>query len=469
MTVKGIKSIKQNAVKHSITDELKHVKISDRRLEKRLQTTAELLEKSPESSIPAACKTMAKTKATYRLLGNSKLSSDIIIDSHRQETIKRIKGHNIVLVAQDTSSLNFSTHKKTEGLGPIGIGESLTGLLMHTALCLSTEGLPLGILGQKIWARNPEEHGKSSKRHILPIEDKESNKWLEMLEHSLQGLPKDTMAVTIADREADIYEFVHKAIQLKSHILIRAMHDRRVADEQKRLYSQIEASPVIGECTVQVPHNKKLNIKAREAKLVVKSFKTEICPPQRLEPSFPNLPVTVVYAAEETPPKGVEPIRWLLLTTLDVPDFETAMEKIQWYCHRWKIERFHFVLKSGCEIEELQLETSVRLKNAIALYSVLAWKLTWITYQSRQTPDAPCSLILSEMEWKVLYRLVNPKSALPKKAPTLKESVVLVARLGGFLARKNDGDPGIKVLWRGFHRLYESLETISILDLSPFS
>lgn len=153
MTVKGIKSIKQNAVKHSITDELKHVKINDRRLEKRLQTTAELLEKSPESSIPAACKTMAKTKATYRLLGNSKMSSDIIIDSYRQETIKRIKGHNIVLVAQDTSSLNFSTHKKTEGLGPIGIGESLTGLLMHTALCLSTEGVPLGILGQKIWAR----------------------------------------------------------------------------------------------------------------------------------------------------------------------------------------------------------------------------------------------------------------------------------------------------------------------------
>ena len=242
MTVKGMKSIKLATVKHSISDELKHVKIKDRRLEKRLQTTAELLEKNPESSIPAACKTTAKAKATYRLLGNSKLSSDIIIDSHRQETIKRIKGHKIVLIAQDTSSLNFSTHKKTEGLGPIGIGESLIGLLMHTALCLSSEGLPLGILGQKIWARNPEEHGKRSKRHILPIEDKESNKWLDMLELSLQGLPKDTMAVTIADHEADIYEFVHKAIQLKSHILIRTMHDRRVADEQKRL-SVLDLSP----------------------------------------------------------------------------------------------------------------------------------------------------------------------------------------------------------------------------------
>lgn len=469
MTVKGIKSIKPNTSKHSITDELKHVKINDRRLERRLQTTAEILERNPESSIPAACKTMAKTKATYRLLGNNKLNSNVIIDSHRQETIKRIKGHNIVLIPQDTSSLNFSTHKKTEGLGPLGIGDSLIGLLMHTAMCLTTEGVPLGILGQKIWARNPDEHGKSSKRHILPIEDKESYKWLEMLELSLQGLPKETMAVTVADREADIYEFVHKAIQLKSHLLIRAMHDRRVANEQKRLYSQIETNPAIGECTVQVPHNTKLNIEAREAKLIVKSFKTEICPPQRMDRSLPNLSVSVVYAAEQSSPKGVEPIRWLLLTTLDVPNFEAAIEKIEWYCHRWKIERFHYVLKSGCEIEELQLETSVRLKNAIALYSVLAWKLTWITYQSRQTPDAQCSMILDEMEWKVLYRLVNPKSTLPKEAPTLKESVVLIARLGGFLARKNDGDPGIKVLWRGFHHLYDSLETISTLGLSPFS
>ena len=469
MTVKGIKSIKRNNAKHSITHELKHVKIKDRRLEKRLQTTAELLEKSPESSIPAACKTMAQTKATYRLLGNSKLSPDNIIDSHRQETIKRIKGLNIVLIPQDTSSLNFSTHKKTEGIGPLGTGDSLLGLLMHTALCLTTEGVPLGLLAQKIWARNPNERGKSSKRKTLPIEAKESNKWLEMLELSLKGLPKETVAVTVADREADIYEFIHKAIQLKSHLLIRATHDRRVANEQKRLYNQIQTSPVLGECTVQVPRNAKLNIEAREAKLVIKSFKTEICPPVRTDQTLPNLPVSVVYAEEQSSPKGVEPIQWLLVTTLDVPTLEAAIEKITWYCHRWKIERFHYVLKSGCEIEELQLETSIRLKNAIALYSVLAWKLTWITYQSRETPDAPCSMILDETEWKVLYRIVNPKSALPKKPPTLKESVVLIAKLGGFLARKNDGYPGIKVLWRGFHRFYNSLETLSALDLSPFS
>jgi hypothetical protein len=469
MTIKGIKLIKRTYEHHSIANELKHVNLNDRRLEKRLKKTAELLEKSPESSIPKACQTIAQTKATYRLLDNIKLSPNHIIDSHRIETIKRVKDHPIILIAQDTTSLNFSTHKKTKGLGPLGTSDSLFGLLMHTAFCLTTQGVPLGILAQKMWAREFDQRGKSTLRKTLPIEAKESYKWLELMGLSLQGLPKDTIAVTVADREADIYEFIRKAIQLKSHLLIRATHDRCVANEQKRLYNQIQSSPVLGECTIQVPRNAKLNIKAREANLVVKSFKTAICPPVRSDKSWPNLSVSVIYAEEQFPPKGVEPIKWLLITTLDVNNLESAIEKIEWYCHRWKIERFHFVLKSGCEIEELQLETSTRLKNAIALYSVLAWKLTWIIYQSRETPDAPCSVILNESEWKVLYRLVNPKVALPKKPPTLKEAVILIARLGGFLARKNDGDPGVKVLWQGYHRFYNSLETLVALDLSPFS
>jgi hypothetical protein len=145
------------------------------------------------------------------------------------------------------------------------------------------------------------------------------------------------------------------------------------------------------------------------------------------------------------------------------------MEKIHWYCHHWKIERFHYALKSGCEIEDLQLETSDRLKNAISLYSVLAWKLTWITYQLRETPDAPCSLILEEHEWKVLCCLVNKTSRPPKKPPTLQEAVVFIARLGGFLARKSDGNPGIKTLWLGYRQFYNSIQTLSIFNSSPFS
>lgn len=201
MIVKGIKSIKRTYPKHSIANELKHVDLNDRRLEKRLQLTAELLEQSPNSSIPEACKSTAQTKATYRLLDNSKLSPNSVLDSHRIETLKRIKNHTTILIAQDTSSLNFSTHKKTKGLGPLGSKDILQGLLMHSAFSLTTTGVPLGILAQKIWARNPDERGKSSVRKKLPIQAKESYKWLEMMERSLQGLPKDILAVTVTDRE----------------------------------------------------------------------------------------------------------------------------------------------------------------------------------------------------------------------------------------------------------------------------
>ena len=467
MVIKGMKPTQR---KHSIADEFKHVKINDYRIVKRLKNTAGLLEKSPESSIPKACQNIAQVKAVYRLLDNSKLKHNMIMDSHRKETIKRMKGLDKVLVLQDSSELNFTTHIKTKGLGPIGTTKNLLGLIMHSALCVTTNGVPLGLLAQRIWARNFNERGKSSFRRKLPIEEKESYKWLEIMDLSLISLPKNITAVTVADREADIYELFHKAVQDNRELLIRATHDRRVAQEQERLYQQIHNSPITGECIIQVPRNSKLNVAERNAKLMIKICQVTLRPPLNgIKRNLANVNLYAIYAEETFPPEGFNPVQWLLLTTLPVTDFEQAMEKIHWYCHRWKIERFHFTLKSGCEIEDLQLETSDRLKNAISLYSVLAWKLTWITYQSRETPDAPCSLILEEHEWKVLCCLVNKTSRPPKKPPTLQEAVVLIARLGGFLARKSDGNPGIKTLWLGYRQFYNSIETLSILNLSPFS
>jgi hypothetical protein len=172
MVVKGVKSIKRTYSKHSIANELRNVDLNDRRLEKRLQITAELLEQSPNSSIPEACKSKAQTKATYRLLDNCKLSPDSILTSHRIETIKRIKSHKIILVAQDTSSLNFSTHKKTKGLGPLGATDALQGLLMHSAFSLTVTGVPLGLLAQKTWARNPMNMVKVQYGKSFPLRPK---------------------------------------------------------------------------------------------------------------------------------------------------------------------------------------------------------------------------------------------------------------------------------------------------------
>jgi hypothetical protein len=466
MVIKGVK-LEQ---KYSITNEFKHIKINDFRLIKRINITAETLDKNPESSIPKACQNVAKTKAVYRLLGNPKLQPDIIINSHRKETIKRMKEHKLVLCIQDTCTLDFTPHLKTKGLGPVGTSKFLSGLIMHSALCITTSGVPLGLLAQKIWARDPEKRGKSKLRKQLPIEEKESYKWLETMDSSLKGLPKEITVVTVADREADIYDLFYKATCENKHLLIRATHDRCLAGEQERLFSQIHNSPVQGECLIQLPRNTRLNMPERKAQLVIKFREVEICPPTKNSVlKLPNIKLYAIYAQEISAPEGATPVQWLLLTTLQVENFDQAIEKIRWYCHRWKVERFHYVLKSGCVIENLQLGTSESLKNIIAIYSVLAWKLIWITYLSRETPDAPCTLVLDENEWKVLYCLVNKKSSLPKQPPTLKEAVVLIARLGGFLARKNDGNPGVKVLWRGYSEFNIAIKTLSSLNLSPFS
>jgi hypothetical protein len=444
---------KKSASPHSIADEFKNVPIKDKRIVKRLAETAETLAKCPGGSIPGACQSRAKTKATYRLFSNEKVDSVAILKGHRGETIKRMKQYDVALSVQDTTLCDFTSHPGTEGLGPTG-SEGLIGLLAHTALAVTTNGIPLGILAQKIWARDPDESKTKVHRKKRPIEEKESYKWFELMDQSLDGTPKNTMVVTVGDREADIYELFHKATSEKKHVLIRSIYDRCVDHEQKKLCAQVKSTDPLGKCMVRIPRNTELNLPPRTVWLMIQSCKVKLCAPFIKGKSLDNITLTAILAREIAPPQGVKPVEWLLLTTLDVETAEEAFEKVRWYSHRWKIERFHYVLKSGCKIQELQLETAERLKNAIALYSFLAWRIIWITYQARETPDLSCTLILEDHEWKILYREVNGISRLPKKPPTLKQAVVLIARLGGFLARKSDGAPGVKVLWRGFRELH---------------
>jgi hypothetical protein len=434
-----------------IADEFKNVPIKDKRIVKRLTETAELLAKCPGESIPSACQSRAKTKATYRLFSNQKVESVALLKGHRDQTMKRMKQYDIVLSVQDTTLCDFTSHPETEGLGPTG-SEGLIGLIAHTALAVTTEGVPLGILAQKIWAR--DESKTKIHRKKRPIEEKESYKWFELMDQSLDGTPKSTMVVTVGDREADIYELFYKVTTEKKHILVRSLYDRCVDNEQKRLCAQIKSTDPLGKCMVKIPRNTELNLPPRNVWLMIQSCKVKLCAPFIKGKSLDDITLTAILAREIAPSQKIKPIEWLLLTTLECETAEEAFEKVRWYSHRWKIERFHYVLKSGCKIQELQLETAARLKNAIALYSFLAWRITWITYQARETPDLPCTLILEDYEWKILYREVNGTSRLPSKPPTLKQAIILIARFGGFLARKNDGDPGVKVLWRGLRQVH---------------
>ncbi|WP_348256623.1 IS4 family transposase [Leptolyngbya sp. PL-A3] len=172
-----------------------------------------------------------------------------------------------------------------------------------------------------------------------------------------------------------------------------------------------------------------------------------------------SLPVQVILAEEEHPPDREEAIRWLLLTTVTVNDLQEAQQCLRWYSYRWLIERYHYVLKSGCHIEQLQLETADRIERALAAYAMVAWRLLWVTYLARRSPEQSYDEVFEAYEWQALYCTIHHSSLLPSTPPTLHECIRWIAQLGGFIERKGDGEPGVKTIWRGLRRPHDIAQT----------
>ena len=261
--------------------------------------------------------------------------------------------------------------------------------------------------------------------------------------------------VTVADREADMYDLFAAPRQPNAKLLIRATQNRRVRranDELGYLKEVLPTLPDGGTLTVEV--TRQANRPARQAVLTIRWTELTLLPPHAKTAAAlaEGEQVQVVWAHEAHVPAGQTPINWLLLTTLAVNDFAQAARCVQWYSYRWLVERFHFALKSGCQVEALQLETADRFMRALATYSLVAWHLLWLTYEARQQPDQPCDQVLESAEWQLLVQHYVPKRRT-SKPPTLHEAVRWIAQLGGFLGRKADGEPGVKTIWRGLRRL----------------
>jgi hypothetical protein len=261
----------------------------------------------------------------------------------------------------------------------------------------------------------------------------------------------------VGDREADIYDLFVQPRRSNSHLLIRAEHNRKVQHELGYLSPTVEQAPVLGQHTIELERNPERP--ARCATLTVRAMQVTIEVPRHHKALKECQPVTlnVLLVEDATPPAEGTPIRWLLLTTLPIESFEQAWQCVQWYNLRWLIERFHYTLKSGCRIEQLQLETAERLLNALATYSIVAWRLMWLVYRARLCPQDSCEVALQPVEWKLLRRKFEPKNR-SKKPPTIRQAVHQIAQLGGFLARVGDGEPGLKTLWRGLGVLHHLLE-----------
>jgi hypothetical protein len=453
--------------------------LCDKRLDRRLLKTAEQLTKSPSSPINEACGTWASTQAAYRLFNNPKASPSGILKPHIDATVERIAGHGgPVLVMQDTVFFSYGTHPKTRGLGSIGKGNDAgeRGLIMHNALAFTTSGVPLGLLSQNIWARreiSAEDYQEKIERlQVTAIEEKESSKWLVALSETVERSPAGVQVITVADRESDFFEFLTQAKELRAKYLIRARTDRKLVPEDSegcaRMLEALSDAAALGTMTVEVPGNG--SRKARTACLDVRVAQVAIKAPQRrghAKASGSSEPVTVtlIGATEQSPPVGTAAISWVLLTNLTVKGFESATEKVQWYGKRWCIETWHKVLKSGCKVEDCLLEEAERLNRYLTLFSIIGVRLMHVAYLARAHPDLPATDVFSTVEVQVLHLRVT--KALPpatQKALTLREVVRMLGKLGGHLGRTGDGEPGVLVLWRGWMRLYESVEMLHSLQ-----
>lgn len=447
--------------------EMQTLDLGDPRRKKRVVRIIDKLAAKPGASIPQACGNRAETKAAYRALSSDEILSDEIRLAHARATVERTKGLKRVLCLQDTTSVDFSTRPEIVGLGPLEY-KYLRGLLVHSGLLATPEGLPLGILAQQVWTREEEEVGKRHTRRSRQIEEKESFRWLEMVDACESLLPHELEVWVVGDRESDVFELFAMPRRPGLHLVVRATQDRKVeGTEAGYLHEAVELSPVLGQMEVSVPRSRKRD--RRTAKLKVQACILKLQPP-RNHPDRKHLtpvPVSVVRVRETTTtPEGEEPIEWMIITTRPVRNLVQAMAIIEAYTHRWKVERYHYVLKSGCRIEDLQLENADRIERALAIYNVVAWRLLYMTYMARIDPDQPCTAVLEEEEWQALF-VIGAERPLPEKPPTVREAVRMIAMLGGFQGRKGDGEPGVKALWTGFRRLMDFTFALQRLRLSP--
>ncbi len=427
--------------------------LGDSRLDTRLQLILKSFSHLPNASIPEASDTWGEAKGTYRFINNKKVLEQNILHPHQKATASRIEKNQIVLSIQDTTYLNYTHHPKTEGLGPIGTNDSnLHGMLMHPTIAFTPDRIPLGIIHQQVWVRLQEPIDERDHKD-KPIQDKESQKWLNSLNatEAIQKEVSDTLLINIGDREADIYELFQQASSNVSHLLVRAAWNRRVDHPQNHLWPCLESQPLSDTLQITVPRKK--NQPERTAELELRFAHVSIKPPKRIKNASP-ITLQAVYVNEPSPPTGAEPVSWMLLTTLPLNSVEDAVKYVKYYAVRFSIELFFKVLKSGCKIEKRQLKTADAIKRCLAMDSIVAWRILFLTMLGRSLPNLPCNVIFEEHEWKSLYCFINKTTIPPSTPPSLEEATRWVARLGGFLNRKNDGYPGSQVLWRGLQNLH---------------
>lgn len=453
--------------------------LPDARLDRRLQLMLEQFTAQPDCSIPLATSTRNDMDAAYLFFANRRVHPSAIVAACLPETLTRLDGCQRVLAIQDASDLNFDTLEGTAGLGHTD-GPTTRGLLLHSTLAVRPDGLPIGLLTQQIWARDPALKGHTKDRRKRAADEKESFRWLDHAQAARDALPAGILVVHIADREGDIYDWMAAPRPAPAHLLVRVAQAHRVVvhdpgGQKGKLSEVVRAQVPLGKYELEVPRAD--DRPARRAVLGVRVAAVQVQPPKHAKQraKLRPVPVWVIEAFEEGAPPGEKALCWRLVSTEEVTTWEGAIRALQEYTIRWRIERFHYVLKQGCAVERLQLETANRLANAVAVYSQVAVRLLRLTYLARLEPQAPVEAEFTPVEVEVLEGCRQHQEKRPRaRVRTIAEAVRVLARLGGHLGRKGDGPPGAKVLWRGVRSLHDrvlgyQLAQAKTATASPFA
>lgn len=463
-----------------IVDELRTADLGDARLDARFALVLDRLSLKPALKFNAACRGHAEIAGAYRLVNNPKATPQTLLAPHTDATLQRLRAYPVVLVAQDTSEADLTRpRERVAGAGPLN-DANRTGLQFHPLLALTPERLPLGLVGVTIWARDEEAFrqsaaDKAKQRKRKPIQEKESLRWLQGYQRACDVAEQcpQTQVICLSDSEGDIYECLLAPAQVAAtgqrpaDWIVRACQDRAVVTEATDaavgpLFTAAAAGPVLQRLAIKVsrrqPKSKdgrrrKQPRQARTAQVAVQAARLTLRGPSRPgQGKLADVAVNVVLVREEQPPADVEPIEWLLLTSLPVETVEQVLLVVQDYCCRWQIEIYFRVLKSGCQVEASQMESAAAFEAYLALCLIVAWRVLYVLMLGRECPELPCDSVLEEEEWQAVYAVVK-KEAPPAAPPPLGEMVRMIASLGGYLGRKGDGPPGPKALWLGMQRV----------------
>jgi hypothetical protein len=446
---------------HKITvKDFPHLDLGDIRRDERFVTILNNISSQPGASIPKQNNRWYDTKATYEFFKNKDVSIEELKKTMMMYGAKKVTDEMTVLIAHDISNISYND-LQAEGLGYLDNKEG-RGILCYSSIGVTTEGLPLSLLYQHTWTRPLEELGKSNKRKQRAFEDKETYRWYEGMNEVNKLLGNDIHKIHIADREADVYELFFHAYESNTDLLIRARHNRSLSNGSQ-LWDNIAEQPVAATVSLDIPDKtgkKKLKVEAE-----VRYHEVEILRPANNKDSYQSVTLTAIEIKEKNDEGKDEAdiIHWKLLTTLEIRSVSDALQCVKWYTFRWLIERFHYVLKSGTKIEELQLKDAESLQKAIAVYSMAAFRVMQLVYESRHHPEVSCEVVLTKAQWITLYMLIHENNKPPKQPPSLQQAVMWIGRLGGHLGRKSDGPPGLKTVWQGYQQLCHAASVYELM------